>query len=69
VNASEFRQPSPHTARVLNRNKTWLTAQAGDVVWLRGELETIKAVTLYRVFPADQNDRVVTSAAAWMAGE
>jgi hypothetical protein len=59
---------APPAGRMHDRSKTWLAAQAGDVVWLRGEMETIKAVSLCRAHPTDQNDRVVTSAAAWLAG-
>ncbi|WLD13115.1 hypothetical protein [Planctellipticum variicoloris] len=59
----------PHTARVLNRNKSCLTVQAGDVLWIRGELEKIKVVQLYRVHPPEVNGRVVSSAAAWLDGE
>lgn len=56
-------------ARLLNSRKTWLTAQAGDMVWIGGKLERIKEVQLYRVHPPDQNGRVVSTAAAWLDGE
>lgn len=60
---------APPAGRMQDHNKTWLTAQAGDVVWLRGELERIREVQLNRVHPPDQNDRVVSIAAAWLNGE
>lgn len=63
------RLPSRAVPPSLDRKRSWLTTQACDVVWLRGDLETIKAVSLYRVHPVNQNDRLVTSAAAWLAGE
>lgn len=59
----------PKVTKLLDRRKTWLTAQAGDVVVFCGEPETIKVVSLYRVHPVDQCDRYVTSGAAWLAGE
>lgn len=59
----------PKATKFVDRRKTWLTARAGDVIVFCGEPETIKAISLYRVHPVDQCDRVVTSGAAWLAGE
>lgn len=39
------------------------------MLWIRGELEKIKEVQLYRVHPPDQNGRAVSTAAAWLDGE
>lgn len=59
----------PKLTYLQNQQRTWLTAHAGDVVVFCGQLETIKAVSLYRVHPVDQNDRYVTSGVAWLAGK
>ena len=51
-----------------NRSRTWYTARAGDVFLFQGNRETIKRVTLYRVYPTDQNDREVPCAQDWLDG-
>ena len=61
--------PTPTVAYLKNRLKSWLTAEPGDAIVDQGEDFVIASVQLYRVQPVDQNDRYVTSAAAWLAGE
>lgn len=61
--------PTPTVATLKNRLKSWLTAEPGDAIVFKGEDFVIASVQLYRVNPADQNDRYVTSAAAWLDGE
>jgi hypothetical protein len=61
-------------ARLINSKRTWLAARAGDAVLVTWEGKTeaeryyIESITLYRVFPASENDRVVTSGQAWLDG-
>lgn len=57
--------PTPSVASLKNRLKSWLTAEAGDALVFKGEGVVIASVQLYRVHPVDQNDRYVTSGAAW----
>jgi hypothetical protein len=58
--------PSGQT-RLENRQRTCLTARAGDIVLLGGERATIRAVTLHSVFPSEWNGMPVTCAADWLA--
>lgn len=58
----------PKATYLQNQQRTWLTARAGDVVVFCGQMEIIEAVSLYRVHPVDQNDRYITSGAAWNLG-
>jgi hypothetical protein len=59
--------------QLLNRRRTWITARARDAIWLsNGGMKTwehIESVELYRVFPANENGRVVTSAWHWLNPE
>jgi hypothetical protein len=66
--------PSPkHCAQLMNGRRTWITARAGDAVWLshsgQKTREHIESVELYRVFPASANGLVVTSAWHWLNPE
>lgn len=58
----------------------WLDLNAGDKVLLREDgkqkrpkmdwvEQTVKQVVLYRVFPTDYNDRIVSSARDWLEGK
>lgn len=60
---------SPWLASLENPQLSWLTARAGDVIVMNGERLPIKAVSLWRVHPAEERGRVVTCAADWLAGE
>lgn len=64
---------SEDRVRLVNPQKTWLEATAGDVVHLqtrKGWTEhVIKHVILYAASPGSELDRFVTSAAAWLDGE
>lgn len=52
--------------RLVFRNRTWETTQAGDAVILNGNRETVESVELFRVFPASENGREVRSAWHWL---
>jgi len=56
--------------QLLNGRRTWMTARAGDAVWLscngHKTREHIESVELYRVFPTEANGQVVTSAWHWL---
>jgi hypothetical protein len=61
--------------KLINSRKTWLTATVGDAVLLRADLKSdswerhfIDSITLYRVYPADENDKCVSTAQAWLDG-
>jgi hypothetical protein len=59
--------------QLLNGRRTWITARAGDTVWPSQDgkktREHMESVELYRVFPANENGRVVTSAWHWLNPE
>jgi hypothetical protein len=66
--------PSPkHCVQLMNGRRTWLTARAGDAVWLTRDgqktREHIEEVELYRVSPTSANGLVVTSAWHWLYPE
>lgn len=52
--------------RLMNGRRTWFTVQVGDSVILNGNREFVDTIELYRVFPANENGRVVRSAWHWM---
>jgi hypothetical protein len=59
--------------QLLNGRRTWITARTGDAVWLSQDgtkkREHVESVELYRVFPAEENGRVVKSAWHWLNPE
>lgn len=59
----------PTESQLLDLGETWMTAQAGDGVVFNDNLEIIAEVSLHRVLPVGETDRIVTSGAAWLAGE
>jgi hypothetical protein len=58
--------------RLINSNRTWLTARAGDAVLLKRDSPTewqrffIESVSLYRAFPVEFNGTVLETAQTWL---
>lgn len=56
--------------QLLNNCKTWERVNAGNSVWLTSKGEKtrygIKAIELYRAFPASENGREIRSAWHWL---
>lgn len=59
----------PKGVGLLGSDKTWLTVRAGDLLQFNGQSQTISAVILYSVIPPRWNNREVSSAGDWLAGE
>ncbi len=67
------RDSSKVCIRLINSRRSWFTARNGDAVLLthdgKSERQYIATVELDRVFPAEENGRVVESVKDWLDGK